>query len=67
MLKCQVSFVEYGRRTVCSVALPEPFIQKDDHFPMGLEVACAPSEEAVRLNTREAGSKHRGVPLVVSQ
>lgn len=33
-------------------ALPEPFIQKDDHFPMGVEVACAPSEEAVRLNTR---------------
>ena len=30
---------------MCSVALPEPFIKKDDHFPMGVEVACAPSEE----------------------
>ena len=32
---------------MCSVALPEPLIKKDDHFPMRVEVACAPSEEAI--------------------
>lgn len=28
------------------VALPKPFIKKDESFPVGAEVARAPSEEA---------------------
>lgn len=52
----------YGRRnSVLGGTLPEPFIRKDDHFPMGVEVACFSSEEGeVRLWIQEGYDPNTG-------